>query len=49
MKSISIYTPKTVDLTDYTRSGMARFGAVTEMEDEVQDDNVTRIRHSQYP
>lgn len=37
VKSISIYTPKTVDLTDYTRSGMARFGAVTEMEDEVQE------------
>jgi len=37
VKSISIYTPKTVDLTDYTRSGMSRFGAVTEMEDEVQE------------
>lgn len=37
VRSISIYMPKTVELTDYTRSGMARFGAVTEMEDEVQE------------
>lgn len=42
VKSITIYTPKTVDLTDYTRSGMSRFGTVTEMEDEIQELTMTQ-------
>ena len=42
VKSISIYSPKTVALVDYVRSGNARFGATTEMEDEVQGMTMTQ-------
>lgn len=42
VKSISIYSPKTVALVDYVRSGNARFGATTEMEDEVQEMTMTQ-------
>lgn len=34
--SITIYTPVTVDLENYTREGTSRFGTVTEMQDFVQ-------------
>ena len=37
VKSISIYTPQTVDLNDYKRSGENRFGTPVEMEDTVQE------------
>lgn len=37
VKSISIYTPQTVDLNDYKRSGANRFGTPVEMEDTVQE------------
>lgn len=37
VKTISIYTPQTVDLNDYVRSGMNRFGTPVEMGDTVQE------------
>ncbi len=37
VKSISIYTPQTVDLNDYKRSGENRFGTPVEMQDTVQE------------
>jgi len=36
VRSISIYTPVTVDLSDYTRSGTNRFGTPVEMQDTLQ-------------
>lgn len=44
VKSIHIYTPQTIDLTNYTRTGTNRFGAVTEMQDEIQTLTLTRDR-----
>ncbi|MEG0594920.1 MAG: FN3 associated domain-containing protein [Christensenella sp.] len=37
VKSISIYTPQTVDLNDYSRTGKDRFGTPVEMQDTVQE------------
>lgn len=37
VKSISIYTPQTVDLNDYKRTGENRFGTPVEMQDTVQE------------
>lgn len=37
VKSIKIYTPQTVDLVDYTRSGSNRYGTPVEMQDTVQE------------
>lgn len=35
-RTISIYTPQTVGVNDYVREGLNRFGAPSEMQDEVQ-------------
>lgn len=37
VKSISIYTPQTVDLNDYKREGQNRFGTPGELQDTVQE------------
>lgn len=37
VKGVKIYAPVTVPVVDYTRSGTARYGAPTEMQDEVQE------------
>ncbi len=37
VKSISIYTPQTVDLNDYKRTGENRFGTPGELQDTVQE------------
>ncbi len=37
VKSVSIYTPQTVDLNDYKRTGENRFGTPVEMQDTVQE------------
>lgn len=37
VRSISIYTPKTVELQDYTRSGANRYGDPTELQDDIQE------------
>ena len=42
VKSIKIYTPQTVDLVDYTRSGSNRYGTPTEMGDTVQEMTMTQ-------
>lgn len=43
-RSLVITSPLTVDLVDYTRSGLARFGTVNEMQDEVQELTMSRDR-----
>ncbi len=42
VRSISVYTPVTVDLNDYKRSGKDRFGETIEMEDTVQEMELTQ-------
>lgn len=42
VKTISIYTPVTVPLNDYTRSGSNRFGAPVEMQDTLQELSLTQ-------
>lgn len=42
VKTIKIYTPQTVDLNDYTRSGINRYGTPTEMGDTVQEMTMTQ-------
>lgn len=42
VKTVKIYTPVTVDLTDYTRSGANRYGTPTEMQDTVQEMTMTQ-------
>ena len=37
VRSLTITAPITVDLVDYTRSGLARFGTLNEMQDEIQE------------
>lgn len=37
VRSITIYTPQTVDLQDYTRTGATRFGTSTEIQDTIQE------------
>ncbi|WP_066649051.1 FN3 associated domain-containing protein [Christensenella timonensis] len=37
VKSISIYTPQTVDLNDYKREGQNRFGTPGELQDTIQE------------
>lgn len=37
VKSVKIYTPQTVDLVDYTRSGSNRYGTPVEMQDTIQE------------
>ena len=37
VKSITIYTPETVDLNDYVRSGQNRYGTPVEMGDSIQE------------
>lgn len=41
VKSVTIMTPKKVDLSDYTRSGTSRFGEVKELGDEIQEVTLT--------
>lgn len=42
VRTISIYTPVTVALSDYTRSGTNRFGTPVEMQDTVQELSLTQ-------
>lgn len=42
VKSINITTLKTIPVTTYTRSGLQRFGAVTEVEDTIQTLTMTQ-------
>lgn len=42
VKSVSIYTPQTVELSDYVRSGQNRFGTPVEMTDTVQELELTQ-------
>lgn len=42
VKSIKIYTPQTVELVNYSRSGLERYGTPTEMEDTVQEMTMTQ-------
>lgn len=42
VKSITIMSPLTVPLVDYTRSGDARFGTMTEVEDDIQTLEMTQ-------
>lgn len=42
VKTISIYTPVTVELNDYTRSGTNRFGNPVEMQDTLQELSLTQ-------
>lgn len=37
VKGLMVYTPKTVDMSDYQRSGANRYGTPVEMEDTVQE------------
>ena len=37
VKSVKIYTPQTVDLVDYNRNGLNRYGTPVEMQDTVQE------------
>ena len=41
VRSISVYTPLTVNLNDYKRQGNDRFGETIEMEDTVQEMELT--------
>lgn len=43
-RSLVITSPLTVDLVDYTRSGLARFGTVNEMQDEAQEITMSKDR-----
>ena len=43
-KTIEVFTPKTVPMSNYTRSGSGRYGTVTEMEDVVQELTLSRDR-----
>lgn len=42
VRSISIYTPQTVELNDYVRTGQNRFGTPVEMTDAVQELELTQ-------
>lgn len=44
VKSITVYNVDTVAMTDYTRSGTARFGTLTELGDTKQDLKLTKDR-----
>jgi len=44
VKSINIYTPVTQSLTDYSRTGMTRYGTPNEMQDVLQEMILTRDR-----
>lgn len=44
VRSVTIYTPITTALTDYTRSGIARFGTPTDVSDEIQTLTLTKDR-----
>lgn len=44
VKSITVYSVDTVAMTDYTRSGTARFGTLTELGDTKQDLKLTKDR-----
>lgn len=44
VQTIKVYSVNTVALTDYTRSGTARFGALEELGDTVQEMKVTKDR-----
>ena len=48
VKSIQIYSIDTVAMTDYTRSGTSRFGALEELGDTVQELIVTKDRSFTY-
>ena len=37
VKGLMVYTPRTVEMVDYQRSGANRYGIPTEMEDTVQE------------
>lgn len=43
-KTITVFTPQTVPMSNYTRGGSGRYGAVTEMEDVVQELTLSRDR-----
>ena len=42
VKTLKVYTPITVPEVEYTRDGMSRYGAVTEMQDVVQELKMTQ-------
>ena len=42
VKSLNISTIKTIPVTNYTRSGLQRFGQITEVEDSVQTLTMTQ-------
>lgn len=44
VKSVTIYTPITKPMTNYTRSGLARFGTPTDVEDHIQTFTMTQDR-----
>ena len=44
VKTVTIYTPITTALTDYTRSGIARFGTPTDVADEIQTLTLSKDR-----
>ena len=44
VKTVNVYSIPTVPLTNYTRSGMSRYGTPTELQDNVQELTVTRDR-----
>jgi hypothetical protein len=48
VKSIKIYSVNTVAMTDYTRSGTERFGALNELGDTVQEMAMTKDRAFTY-
>lgn len=44
VKTVKVYTPQTVAMGDYTRSGTSRYGTPTEVQDIVQDLVLTKDR-----
>lgn len=44
VKTVKIYTPVTVPLTDYTRSGSNRYGTPVDMQDTIQELTMTQDR-----
>lgn len=42
VRSISIYTPQTVEISDYQREGSSRYGTPVEMQDSVQEIEMTQ-------
>lgn len=44
VKTLKVYTPTTVPLSDYTRGGVSRYGVPQEMQDTVQEMTMTQDR-----